>query len=119
MSKDPNFPAMKWHPATGEMRVFTKADDVPEGWIDTHPCNITADAVGKAPTAPTSNLSMKRKQVVRALTDGGIDFAADASHADLYALLVEKLQATLTEAEIAFDPAADAAALLELLPKPE
>lgn len=114
MSKDPNFPAMKWHPQTGEVKLCHKADDVPEGWIDTHPANL-ANVAQPAPV----KLPMKRKDIVAALSEGGITFDVKSPTYDLYALLVENLKAALTEAEIEFAADADANTLLGLLPKPE
>lgn len=127
MTKDPHYPAYKWHPETGEQKLFTKAGDVPQGWLDTHPSNLSEDDkarladAAKAPEAQTkaAPLSLTRKEVVKALQDGGIQFDPAAKVDVLYAILTEAVKKFLTEAEVEFDPAADTKALLELLPKPE
>lgn len=123
MSKDPNYPAMKWHPQTAENRVFQKAGDVPEGWLDTHPANVdnvskqevevTPPAVLKAP------LDMTRKEIVAALTEGGITFDPASKVVVLYELLTAEVNRVLTEEGIEYDPTAGTKKLLEILPKPE
>lgn len=114
------FPAMLWHPETGESRVFHKAGDVPEGWLDTHPDNVKnlPKAEKAAQTKPVP-LSMTRKEMVQALQDGGISFDPASKVDVLYAILTEAVKKFLTDAEVEFDPATDTKALLELLPKPE
>lgn len=107
-----DFPALKWDPETGECREFTKAGDVPAGWLNTHPNNLPkAEKVEPAP------LPLSRKEVLKALKDGGIEFAASADHRSLYDLLLQSVKASLTEAGIAFDAeSTDAKELLGLFP---
>lgn len=123
---DPNFPAMKWHPQTAENRIFHKAEDVPEGWLDTHPKNVTAaeevekTAYKPAVKAPAAkSIPMDRKEILAALADGGVTPAKNASNAQLYSQLQDALKLALTEMGKEFPADADAKALLELLPKPE
>lgn len=117
---DMAYPAMKWHPETGEARAFTKAGDVPDGWLDTHPNNISVvdkaaannkDVVGKPVPLP-----LTRKEMVAALQQGGIAFDPAAKVDVLYAVLTEAVKKFLTDAEIEFDPALDTKALLALVP---
>jgi hypothetical protein len=37
MTKNANYPAFRWHPETGEAKVFNSEGDVPEGWLHKHP----------------------------------------------------------------------------------
>jgi hypothetical protein len=108
----------------GEAEIFHHSDHVPKGWTP-HPkaADEAQDGDEKQPDPKTGDgaaaLPMKKKDIVAALSEGGIDFNSRASAGDLYTLLLENLRKVLTEAEIAFAPEADAPALLELLPKPE
>lgn len=133
MSKDPNYPAMKWQPITGEARTFTAPEDVPEGWLDTHPLNLPpkpapltvaeAAEVLRASTrpAPDSNageLPMTRDEIKVALDQLQVQYAKNAGDAKLYVLLGEAVREDLTAAAIEFDPHANTATLLALLPEP-
>ena len=123
MTKDPNYPAMMWHPKTCESRVFYQAGDVPKGWINTHPNNLAVavnqEAESEAPAADKAAPDMTRKEIVAALTDGGIPFDPASKVVVLHELLITEVKRVLTEAEIEFDAASPTKALLELLPKPE
>lgn len=112
------FPALMWDAETGESKVFARAGDVPAGWLNHHPDDKDP---AKQPPAPIAEkppvLPMTRKEVVQALKDGGIEFAANAPHAALYDLLLIGVKSALTEAQITFDPeSTDAKALLGLFP---
>lgn len=128
MSKDPNYPAMKWHPGTAEARVFAAPEDVPEGWLDTHPSNLPLvppvppaprgagfgpDVTAKDPAPP-----MTRDEIKAALDKLQVQYAKNAGDAKLYALLDEAVREDLTAAVIEFDPRANTATLLALLPEP-
>ena len=120
--KDQSYPAMKWDPVTKESRVFNKASEVPDGWLDTHPDNLeNMPQPVKAPEvqAKAVPLPLTRKEMVQALQDGGIPFDPASKVDVLYAILTEAVKKFLTDADIAFDPAADTKVLLGLLPKPE
>lgn len=122
MSKDEFYPAYKWHPENAEQRLFHKAGDVPEGWLDTHPANlanVTKPEAEKAPAAEPAKLDMTRKEIVAALADGGIKFDPASKVAVLYELLKTEVKRVLVDAEIEFEADAGTKALLELLPKPE
>lgn len=122
MSKDPNYPAMKWHPHTGENRVFHKSGDVPEGWLDTHPANVdsvTKEVEAAPPSVLKAPLDMTRKEIVAALTEGGITFDPASKVVVLYELLTAEVNRVLTEEGIEYDPTAGTKKLLEILPKPE
>jgi hypothetical protein len=120
---DRDYPAMKWDPVSGEARTFTKAAEVPEGWLDTHPANV-ANVAKPAPdnkkvveaAAKAAPLPLTRKEMVKALQDGGIAFDPAAKVDVLYAILTEAVKKFLTTAEIEFDPAMDTKALLALVP---
>lgn len=124
-------PTMAWNPeklAEGgyESRTFNHPDEVPEGWLDTHPEHPSLKVVAKPPGvinvkgsgAPLKAppLDMTRKEITAALDQGGVQYDAQAKVADLYPLLTESVKKFLTEAEIEFDPAAGTKALLALLP---
>lgn len=113
------FPAMMWHAVTGEVGLFIKAEDVPEGYIDTHPNNLANVAPAELPNASAA-LSMPRDEIVKALEEGGIPFKPNASDKKLHNLLVFKVKEVLQAAEIEFDDACtDAKTLLGLLPPSE
>jgi hypothetical protein len=118
---DRDYPAMKWDPVSGEARTFTKAVEVPEGWLDTHPANVANVAKQEAPKtaeapAKAAPLPLTRKEMVKALQDGGVAFDPAAKVDVLYAILTEAVKKFLTTAEIEFDPAMDTKALLALVP---
>lgn len=118
---DPAYPAMMWHPETGENRIFNSADEVPEGWLDTHPNNKDAAEQRKAAAEarnPPATLPLTRAEIVKALGDGGINFNPRAATKALYDQLLGELKKTLTEAGIAYEQEADAKTLLGLLPDP-
>lgn len=107
----PDYPAMKWHPVTGEYILANDASEVPAGYLDTHPNNLPAVTV--APPA-----RMDRKDIILCLQDGAIPYKANAPTKALYELLLLGLKAALSAAEIAFDQeSTDATALLSLFPK--
>lgn len=117
-------PTMAWEPKTGESKIFNHPDDVPAGWLDTHPDNlasVTKPEPDKAPDAPTkaAPLPLTRKEMVKALQDGGIAFDPAAKVDVLYSVLTEAVQKFLITAEIEFDPALDTKALLALVPPTE
>jgi hypothetical protein len=109
------FPGYRWHPESGDCRIFDKAEDVPEGWLESHPGSLdqAAPAADKAYDA----LPLSKKEIVAALDEGGVSFKKNAPVAALYALLMENLKKALTEQEIAFPEDADAKALMDLFPK--
>lgn len=111
MSKDPNYPAMKWHPVTAEARTFTAPEDVPEGWLDTHPSNLPPKPAEPVPP-------MTRDEIKAALDKLQVQYAKNAGDAKLYGLLDEAAREDLTAAGIEFDPHANTATLLALLPEP-
>lgn len=111
--KDPKFPGMRWHPETGENRIFNSAAEVPDGWQDRHPAD-TADAKPAPP--PTANpLPMSKAEVKAALTAGGIAFEPRLGHKALYEILVVSLKEHLTAAGIEFPADATAPQLLALV----
>lgn len=112
-------PKMRWHPTTGESQVFHDGDTVPEGWLDHHPEDTRHAAVEKQPDPKAKTvtaLPMTRDEIKAALDAGEVPYAKNAKDQTLYDLLVESLRKHLTEAQIEFDPAADAKALLALVP---
>lgn len=116
------FPALMWHAVTGEVGLFTKAEDVPEGYIDTHPNNLAnvAQPAAELVAAPAVILSMTRKEIVKALEDGGIQFNPRAKAVELHDLLVAKVKEVLKNMELEFDDACtDAKILLGLIPPSE
>lgn len=115
---DPNYPAMKWHPETGEAKTFTSADEVPKGWLDTHPNNLPAnpDAGSASVPARPDPLPMSRDAIKKALDDAGITYAKSAKDQTLYDLLVSELRAHLTSQGVAWGKGDDATTLIHLLP---
>ena len=117
MTKDPNYPAMKFHPQTGESRVFHTAEDVPEGWLNKHPAHV--DDTKPAPAQKSATLPMTRDEIKAALDAGEIAYKKNAGDKALYDLLVASLKTHLTEAGIQFPEDADGPALLALVPPAE
>lgn len=115
--KDKSFPAMKWHPETGESGIFNSASEVPEGWLDHHP-NAKEPIKEKEVVKPTG-LPMTKAEIQDALKTGGISAPANASAKSLYDLLVTSLRDHLTEANVTFPETATAPELLALVPKSE
>lgn len=120
-AKHPDYPAMKWHPETGEPTVFNAPGDVPAGYLDRHPNDPAGKVEVKKPDAPAKvpALCLTRKEIRAELDAGGIAYEKDEPTAVLYDKLVAALKAHLEAAEVEFDEAADAKALLALVPKPE
>lgn len=120
MSKDPNFPAHKFHPVTGELKVCNSAADVPEGWIDTHPNNLPkVDPAAADPAANKAGLEMSREEIMGALDEGGIEYSKNAPTTTLYKKLTEAVKKTLLERGIAYDESFNTKQLLELIPPAE
>lgn len=118
MSAAKQQPTMAWHPETGESKIYNHPSEVPEGWLDTHPDNVPK-APKPAPSPVEDKLPMTRKEIVAALTEGGLQFDPKAPVKVLYAQLTDAVKSALTDAGVSFDDAADTKALLEKLPKPE
>lgn len=121
-------PVMKWHPETGKPHTFAHPDDVPAGYVDEHPNNLEP-AARKAAVAKLKaekkagrveqSKPLDRKEVVAALTEGGIQFDGNAETADLDKILADALKEHLTAAEVEFPSDANTRDLLALVPKPE
>lgn len=116
--KNPDYPALKWHPETGECATFNAAHEVPAGWLDTHPSNVKADekASDETKTAP-EKLPMAKKDIVKALVDGGIEHDPKAPSSVLYGVLDEKLREHLTANNIDIPEGATVPVLLALTAK--
>lgn len=112
------FPAMRWHPTTGEWQIFKTADEVPEGWLNHHPEHKT-EKEAPPPPQKKSSLDLTRPEIMEALSAGDIEFKQNTGTAALYVLLTEKVKAVLNERNIAFDDSAGTKALLGLLPAQE
>lgn len=115
------FPALMWKP-DGTTYTANSAGEVQPDSTPYHPDSAPVTEAVKAadPGAkpPKTTFPLTRKEVVKHLQDGGIDFAQNTPHAELYALLLESIKNALVAAEVPFDAeSTDAPALLELLPK--
>lgn len=125
MTQNPGFPAMKWHPQTGEATVFNKSQDVPDGYLDEHPDNLSgtarAEAVAAAAVKPPASdeLCLTREEIMAELHESGLSYKKNTPTKALYDMLVEALKEYLAENEVEFPADADAKALLALVPKPE
>lgn len=121
--KDLNYPAMKWHPETGESRVFIAPEDVPAGWIDTHPNNLPPDVkpVAEALAAKIEGdaLPLTKKQIKVELDAAGVTYPATANVKALYELLSDTLKTFCANNDIAYEPNADVPTLLALVKQPE
>lgn len=79
----PEWPAMRYHPTTGQPRVFSGPDEVPEGWVD----NLAK--VGKPqPKTDGDKLTLKdlgvtRKEAIAFLKEEGQDVNPKISNAEL------------------------------------
>lgn len=136
---DPNYPAMRWDPATGESDVFQTEGDVPDGWLDHHPSDeakggagLKAPVVqhaasggrrrgGKAATKDVDDLGsaddtlMTREEIVAALDEGKVRYNKEASDEDLLAQLVAALKGVLSKQGKPFAGDASPRALLALV----
>lgn len=120
------FPAMKWHPNTGESQVFKAAQDVPEGWLDHHPADpdYEKEAVGAAPKTPAKIATgsfpeapvMSRDEIKTALDAAEIPYAKNAKDATLYDILLTSLRQHLAAQNVAFTDDMNAKQLLALVP---
>lgn len=113
--KDRHYPALKWHPHTGESQVFNAAHEVPADWLDHHPAS--ADAQKPAPKVNSDVLPMTRNEIVAELTAGAIPFKANQSNKALLELLDKSVREHLTSNNIDIPEGADVKALLALVPK--
>lgn len=111
-------PKMRWHPVTGENQTFADEESAPEGWLDHHPADPAhakpAEPVVPAEVLPPPEKPLTGKELVVALTEGGIVFDKNAKVAELDALLRDALVAALTKAAVPFDTDASTRALLTL-----
>ena len=111
------FPAYMWSPE-GEKRVFEKAEDVPEGWLDHHPNHFD----GQKPPPPAKAAAptpMTRDEIVAALIAGEIPFSKNAGTRALYDQLTAKVKVALKAHKIHYSDEMDTRKLLELLPPTE
>lgn len=118
-----DFPAMMWKP-DGSSYVANSAAEVQPDSTPYHPDSAPAPEVVKqadkseAGNKTQAQFPIKRRDVVKHLQEGGIQFDNTASHAELYALLLTAVKNALIASEVPFDAeSTDAPALLELLPK--
>lgn len=122
MSKE-HFPSMRWHPETGEARVFNAAHEVPEGWLDAHPNDPKAKAAepagDSAGEGEPAKEDLTRAQIIAALTEGQIEFSKNARTGPLYVKLTEAVKANLAARNITFEQDAPTSALLELAKAPQ
>lgn len=114
-AKNQAFPALFWHPETGDAEVYHAAVDVPEGHLPYHPNHKEArDAAPKvAPTLPP----LTKDEIKAKLDAFEIKYAPNLGQKALYELLVRSLKEHFTAEGVAFDENATAPELLELLPK--
>lgn len=124
MPKDPNYPAMKWHPDTAEARVFTALEDVPAGWLDTHPSNLPpkdAEPEQQAAKDAASNAGeppMTRAEIKAALDKLQVQYAKNAGDAKLYVLLDEAVREDMVAAGVDVTPGLTVPMMLAILLEP-
>ncbi len=123
-----NAPIMKWHPETGKPHTFNHPDDAPAGYVDEHPDNLEPDdrkaAIAKLKAEKVAGRVEKpkpltRKEIVTALTEGGIAFEGTATTPALDKVLYDALTEHLVAADIDYPSDAETRELLTLVPKPE
>jgi hypothetical protein len=85
-TKDPKFPALMWHPETGEASVFNSAEEIPEGYLDKHPKHA-------GDVKPIVKTELSRSEIIAALRERGIEFAPATGTPKLYDLLVNAIEA--------------------------
>jgi len=91
MSNEFKGPTFRYDPATGEGRIFTNSNDVPEGWVDRLP-----DGTEEQPVKATDDFDgMARADITKALEEGGIKYRKNDSTAGLYTLLRTNLSEVL------------------------
>jgi hypothetical protein len=116
--RDKSFPALYWHPETGEAAVYNSAAEVPTGHLDHHPKHF--DGLNPPPPARDPDvIPMTREEIVAVLKESEIKFAANAGIKSLYSLLVSSVKEHLTAEGIEFPETATGPELLELVPKQE
>lgn len=130
VAKDLNFPAMMFHPETGEGKVFKTAGEVPEGYLSFHPKDPArkakdaleaakvVDAKPAAAVAKAVDIPMTRDEIIAALNSGGIPFDDNAKTRALHNQLRDAVHAALIEAKISYVDNAPTKDLLALLPDP-
>lgn len=111
-----DFPAMFWDPKTKQPKVYQKAHEVPDGHLNAHPDD--ENAVAWVKKVPEPEMVLKREEIIKELTNGGVQFRSSEATPVLYKRLVESLKKALSESGIKYPADADAKALLELLPPP-
>lgn len=109
----PGYPAMKWHPETGEATVYNSPHEVPEGHLDQHPASLEKTPALK-PSAPSA-LPMTKAEIVTALKAGNIEYPATAGAKALYDLLDKTLREHLTANNVTIPDNANVPALLALV----
>jgi hypothetical protein len=112
--KNQQFPAMMWHPITGEAVTVNSAAEVPDGYLDQHP-NSLAEAEKATPEKPAVGLPMDRAAIVAALNEGEIAFKKNAPTGALYNQLTASLRDALASANVTAPDSAEAPELLEMV----
>jgi len=118
---DKRFPGWRYNPDTLEGRQFDRAEDVPEGWVDTlntpedAPASVEEAIAPAKPAATSARAAMTRTEITAALTSGAIQFQKNTSTAALLELLRTNVHAALTAKGVEFDPDTDVRDLLATL----
>lgn len=99
---------LRWHPTTGESKVYGDDETPPDGWLDFHPADPA-----KAPPKPPE-IGMTKAEMTDALKAGGIAAPATATAAELAGLLTTALVNNLTMRKIDFPADATVKELFDL-----
>ncbi len=93
---------IKWHPKTGEHKVFEDDELAPPDWLPYHPDDTDKGGEGVEVVAPKPYTV---KEVQELLTEGGVQFDSKMKLADLTTLLDQSVKAALIARGVHFDEA--------------
>lgn len=91
MTRYTKFPGLRWHPETGKCELFQKAEDVPAGWLESHPFPGMGEQIaapGDVEDKPEEPAESARAAVVAKLRQRGVKYNPKLSTA----ALTEKLR---------------------------
>lgn len=123
-------PYTRWDPKTKARHVFNDDETAPKNFLPCHPDDPDLDfkvkmheavnAVAEpAPVIPEDmSGGMTKDQLIMALQQGGVDYAASDDKATLCQKLITALKEALTKQEVAFAENATAKELLALASQP-
>lgn len=102
-------PRMRWHPETGENKVFGDDEQHPPEWLDHHPedpayapAAIAEKQEAEGLKGPPKEDLMTKAEVIEALTAGGLEVDGTKGVAALREQLTQALRDNLNSRSISF-----------------